>query len=75
LIKKKEVFTETEIIYFIIQIIMAMWKLKYIYRIQHRDIKPANILRYQKNWYGISDWGSSKFKFDSKHTLRGATIN
>jgi serine/threonine protein kinase len=63
-IDEKEILTETEIIYFFIQLIIAIWNLKFYYRIQHRDLKPANILRYKKNWYAISDFGSCKFKFD-----------
>jgi serine/threonine protein kinase len=52
-----------------------MWHMKYIYRIQHRDLKPGNILRYKKNWYGITDWGSSRLRVDSRNTLRGASMD
>jgi serine/threonine protein kinase len=74
MIKKKEKLTCLEIIYFEIQVILSIWRMKYIYKIQHRDIKPDNILRYSKNWYAISDFGSCKFKFDSVHTLRACTV-
>jgi serine/threonine protein kinase len=48
--------------------------MKYIYRIQHRDLKPENILMYKPNWFGVSDFGTSRIKFESLHSLRGATL-
>jgi serine/threonine protein kinase len=74
MIKNKEKLNYEEIILFEIQVILSIWRMKYIYKIQHRDIKPDNILRYSKNWYAISDFGTCKFKFDSVHTLRACTV-
>ena len=73
--KKREYYTENEIVKILHQILNALIYLEEN-GIAHRDIKPQNILIYPNNIYKVADFGEAKNLSDSiqECTLRGSEL-
>ena len=74
-LKKREYYTESEIVKLLNQILDALIFLEKN-GIAHRDIKPQNILIYPNNIYKVADFGEARNLSDSiqECTLRGSEL-
>ena len=74
-LKKREYYTETEIVKLLNQILDALIFLEKN-GIAHRDIKPQNILIYPNNVYKVADFGEARNLSDSiqECTIRGSEL-
>ena len=58
--KKKNYYTEKELITILKQISSALLYLQRVKRIAHRDVKPENILVFNDGIYKLGDFGEAK---------------
>jgi serine/threonine protein kinase len=75
-LKKKQSYTEKELINILRQLANALLFMQQNLKISHRDIKPQNVLLFENGIYKIADFGEAKEIKISKdvNTLRGTEL-
>ena len=76
--KKKNYYTEKELITILKQISSALLYLQRVKRIAHRDVKPENILVFNDGIYKLGDFGEAKInrlrRNNARSTIRGTEM-
>lgn len=76
--KKKNYYTEKELISILKQISSALFYLQRVKRIAHRDVKPENILVFNDGIYKLGDFGEAKInqlrRNNARSTIRGTEM-
>jgi len=76
--KKKNYYTEKELISILKQISSALFYLQRVKRTAHRDVKPENILVFNDGIYKLGDFGEAKInqlrRNNARSTIRGTEM-
>ena len=76
--KKKNYYTEEELINILKQVSSALLYLQRVKRIAHRDVKPENILVFNDGIYKLGDFGEAKInrlrRNNARSTIRGTEM-